>query len=230
MVMWANGRANMRVVNPAPVRVQAAEAIRSEIIGGKLPAGSRLIERELSESLGVSRNTVREALRQLEAEGFLEIRPNRGPVVAILAPEAAMQLYEVREALECMAVKLFTVRATDDQLNRLLQAFTHFANAVEAGDTPEIVSAKDDFYDLLYAGGKNEQLHAQARSMYGRLATLRLQSLSSPGRPAASLTEMRQVLQAMQSRDAERAAELWREHIHLAANAALRSILAAERA
>lgn len=213
----------------APVRVQAADAIRRDIISGTLPAGARLIERELTERLDVSRNTIREALRQLEAEGFLELRPHKGPIVTVLAPEAAAELFEVRQALECMAVERFTVRASDEVLDELLAAFEEFAAAVEHGDTVVIVSAKDAFYDLLYAGAGNRELHAHARSMYARLAGLRLQSLSAPGRPAESLVEMRQVLQTMQARDAQRAAELWKEHIHQAAAAAMRALTASSR-
>ncbi|MCU1425331.1 MAG: GntR family transcriptional regulator [Microbacteriaceae bacterium] len=209
---------------PAPVRMQAVEAIRAEIISGRLPAGARLIERELTEALGVSRNTLREAYRQLEAEGFLEIRPHRGPTVAMLAPQAVADLYEVREAIECMAVNLFTLRATEEDLIALERAFEAFAAAVDHGDTVSIITTKDAFYDLLYAGTGNRELHAQARTMYGRLAGLRLKSLSQPGRPGESLFEIRQVLHTMHARDAERAAELWREHIRHAASAALKTM------
>lgn len=214
------------VYQQASVRVQVADAIRQDIVAGRLPGGARLIERELTERLDVSRNTVREALRQLEAEGFLEIRPHKGPIVSTLAPEAAIDLYEVREALECLAIERFTVRASDHQLTALIAAFEKFAEAVENGDTVAIVSAKDAFYDLLYAGTGNGELHSHARSMYARLAGLRLQSLSAPGRPAESLVEMRQVLQTMQARDSERAAQLWKEHIHQAAAAAVRTMRA----
>lgn len=215
----------MRVVHtPAPVRIQAVEAIRDEIISGRLPAGARLIERDLTERLGVSRNTLREAYRQLEAEGFLDIRPHRGPVVASLEPTRAMELYEVREAIECMAVKLFTLRASQAQVTELEQAFTAFADAVRHADVANIVAVKDLFYDRLYAGAGNKELHAQARTMYGRLAGLRLQSLSSAGRPAESLTEIRQVIDTIASRDAVGAEELWREHIHHAASAALNAL------
>lgn len=218
----------MRVTHlPAPIRTQTVEAIRTEIISGRMPPGARLVERELTEALGVSRNTLREAYRQLEAEGFLEIRPHRGPTVATLDPQAAADLYEVREALECMAVNLFTLRAPEEDLTALEGAFEEYAAAVEQVDTQLIIRTKDLFYDLLYEGTGNRELHAQARTMYGRLAGLRLKSLSRPGRPGESLFEMRQVLQTMHARDGERAAELWREHIRNASDAALKSMLAA---
>ena len=100
----------------APVRAQAVEAIRAEIISGVLSPGQKLVERELCERLDVSRNTLREACRQLEAEGFLVIPPHKGPTVARLTDEEARAVYEVREALECFAVRLFVERASDEQL------------------------------------------------------------------------------------------------------------------
>lgn len=219
----------MKVVHqPAPMRIQAADAIRNEIVTGRLLPGARLIERELTEATGVSRNTLREALRQLEAEGFLEIRPHRGPIVAILSPQSAADLYEVREALECMAVRLFTLRASDSVLEGLQRDYESFAVAVEADDTSNVVSVKDAFYDRLYAGTGNAELHAQARTLYGRIASLRIRSLSTPGRPGESLLEMRQVIETMKARDADGAADLWREHIHHAAHAALRALKASQ--
>jgi DNA-binding GntR family transcriptional regulator len=216
----------MQVVHEpgGPVRLQAVEAIRQDIIAGRMPPGYRLIERELCERLGLSRNTLREAYRQLEAEGFLEIRPHRGPVVASMERDRVMDLYEVREALETLAVRLFTVRATREQFEALELAFERFSAAVVGGDVSLVVSAKDEFYDSLYAGSGNEELHAQARMMFGRLAGLRLRSLSTPGRPHESLAEMRQVIMTMKSNDAEGAAELWAEHVHNAASAALNSL------
>ena len=65
----------------APVRKKVAEMLRNAIVSGQLPGGRRLIERDLCEALGVSRPSVREALRELEMEGFVESIPNRGPVV-----------------------------------------------------------------------------------------------------------------------------------------------------
>ncbi|WP_236791794.1 GntR family transcriptional regulator [Amycolatopsis sp. GM8] len=205
----------------APVRLQAVEAIRAEIISGALVPGQRLVERELCERLDVSRNTIREACRQLEAEGFLVIPPHKGPVVARLTDDEARAIYEVREALECFAVRLFVERASDDVVARLEAVLAKLRAAHESGRVTRMLSSKNQFYDVLYSGAGNEILHAQARLLHGRLAQLRARSLSHDGRPGASIDEIAAVVARIAARDADGASALWREHIHNATATAL---------
>lgn len=199
------------------------EAIRADIISGVLAPGQRLVERELCEQLDVSRNTVREACRQLEAEGFLDIPPHKGPTVALMTDQEARAIYEVREALECFAVRLFVERGTDDDAAKLTEATRKVEAAHHAGDVSEMLTAKNHFYDVLYSGAGNEVLHNQARILHGRLAQLRSRSLSHGGRPQASIREIKDVVAKIIERDADTASALWREHIHNAAAIALRS-------
>ncbi|AII10622.1 MULTISPECIES: GntR family transcriptional regulator [Rhodococcus] len=205
----------------APVRAQAVEAIRDEIIRGNLAPGQRLIERELCEELDVSRNTIREACRQLEAEGFIEIPPHKGPVVATISDQDARDLYEFREALECLAVRLFVERATDAAVGELREACTALFAAHDSLDVAEMIEAKNRFYEILYAGTGNKIASAQAKLLNGRLAGLRARSLAHAGRPAHSRDEIKDVLLAIEARDSAGAAELWRQHIGNAARTAL---------
>lgn len=205
----------------APVRVQTVEAIRAEIVSGGLTPGQRLIERELCEQLGVSRNTLREACRQLEAEGFLVIRPHKGPIVARLNDRDARAVYEVREALECFAVRLFVERATDEDIARLQDATARLEEAHDAADVSAMLETKNEFYEVLYAGAGNDVLHNQARLLHGRLASLRARSLAHAGRPRASIEEINEVVAKIVERDANAASTLWRQHIHNAAATAL---------
>ncbi|MCV7355889.1 GntR family transcriptional regulator [Mycolicibacterium fluoranthenivorans] len=205
----------------APVRAQAVEAIRDEIIRGNLLPGQRLVERELCEQLDVSRNTIREACRQLEAEGFIEIPPHKGPVVSTISDRDARDLYEFREALECLAVRLFVERATQDAINDLHDSCTTLFAAHDSLDVAAMIDAKNHFYEIIYAGTENKVVGAQAKLLNGRLAGLRAQSLSQPGRPARSKNEIKDVLLAIEARDAAAAADLWRQHIGNAARTAL---------
>lgn len=205
----------------APVRAQAVEAIRADIISGALAPGQRLVERELCEQLDVSRNTLREACRQLEAEGFLVLPPHKGPTVARLTDEEARAIYEVREALECFAVRRFVERASDEQAAKLTEATSKVEAAHEAGEVSQMLEAKNHFYDVLYSGAGNEILHNQAQLLHGRLAQLRSRSLSHDGRPRASIEEIKQVVAKINERDADAASALWRQHIHNAAATAL---------
>ena len=94
-----------------PLRKQAEESLRKAILSGRYDAGERLKERQLMESLGVSRTLLREALRQIEAEGLVTLVPNRGPVVSVLSYEDAEEIYEVRGILESQACIGFVLRA-----------------------------------------------------------------------------------------------------------------------
>ncbi|TVT51589.1 GntR family transcriptional regulator [Amycolatopsis rhizosphaerae] len=207
----------------APVRAQAVEAIRAEIVNGALKPGQRLVERELCERLDVSRNTVREACRQLEAEGFLVIPPHKGPIVARLSEEEARAIYEVREALECFAVRLFVERASDEMVAKLRDAVAKLGAAHDSGRVSRMLTAKNRFYDVLYSGAGNDVLHQQARLLHGRLAQLRARSLTHQGRPRASIEEIEEVVGRIAARDADTASALWRKHIHNAAATALAS-------
>ena len=89
----------------APLRQQVVEALRLAIIDGRLAPGARLIERELTEMLRVSRTVIREALRQLESEGLIAIVPNKGPVVRALTLAEAKDLYQIRAVLEGLAAR-----------------------------------------------------------------------------------------------------------------------------
>jgi DNA-binding GntR family transcriptional regulator len=213
------------VLAPIPrlssLRSMAVEAIRAEIISGRLAPGARLIERELCEQLDVSRNTIREAYRQLEAEGFIVVVPHRGPTVSEMSEREARGLYEVREALEGLAVRLFVERASAADRAALDRAVDALREAHAGGDVAEMLARKAEFYEVLYRGADNEVLHAQTRLLGSRLARLRGQSLSNPGRPAQSMAEIEGVLERVDAGDAEGASALWREHIRAAARSAI---------
>jgi DNA-binding GntR family transcriptional regulator len=209
------------------LRSQAVEAIRAEIISGHLAPGQRLIERALCEQLDVSRNTLREAYRQLEAEGFIVVVPHRGPTVADMTDREARSLYEVREALEGLAIRLFVERASAAELDALRDAVDALREAYAGGDAPLMLERKTAFYDVVYRGADNDVLHSQARLLGSRLARLRGRSLSRPGRPQASLAEIEGVLALVIARDSEGASAGWRDHIRNAAASALGDAISA---
>ena len=91
---------------PAPIRSRVLDNLRQAILERELVPGQRLIERELVELTGVSRTSIREALRELAAEGLVTTIPNKGTVVAEVTAEEARQLYQVRSALEALAGRL----------------------------------------------------------------------------------------------------------------------------
>ena len=144
----------------APVRHQVAEVLRTAITSGRFAPGQRLVEKDLCELTGVSRASVREALRQLESEGLIETLPNRGPSVSRLSPQDAVSIYQVRGALEALAAQLFAAQASDAKVAELEAAVQVLEQAYKARDVDRIVDAKRRFYAVLHLGGIRSPLDA----------------------------------------------------------------------
>lgn len=212
----------MRVVRvAAPLRQQVAEIVREAIAGGRLQAGSRLVERDLCEMTGVSRTLVREVLRQLEAEGLVEVIPNKGPIVARISARQAREVFQLRAELEGLASQLFAELATDAQLQALKEAFEGLRAAYARRDPPGMLAAKSRFYDCLVEGSGNETLGSVLRQLQVRATVLRATSLSQPGRTAASEREIALLMEAIERRDGEAARRASVDHIRRAADAAM---------
>jgi DNA-binding GntR family transcriptional regulator len=206
----------------APLREQVIAALRQAILDFNLKPGQRLVERELIEQLGVSRTTIREALRELTSEGLVTVVPQKGAVVATPTLDDAIDLYEVRAALESLVVQRFVERATDSQVERLQAAVERFHDeTIRTTDIRQILAAKDLFYVVLIEGAASSALQQLLEGIQARVQVLRATSLSEEGRTFAAVRELRAVAEAIAARDATLAARLTAEHIRAAAETAL---------
>jgi GntR family transcriptional regulator, trigonelline degradation regulator len=216
---------NMRILAvAAPLRQQVVDKIRSAIIAGDFHPGQRLVERDLCELLGVSRPPVREALRQLDAEGFVHTVPNRGPIVTELDFSSVRSLYEVRAVLEAQAAKLFSERASDGEMQALIEATAEIERVYRNGTTDARLAAKNRFYEIVIAGSRNEILPAMFRTINDRVNLLRRMSMSSDERLPQSLAEIKAIVDAITKRNSSKAFELSIAHVAAASDAALRSL------
>lgn len=202
----------------APLREQVTNAVRQAILDAKLQPGQRLVERELVEGLGVSRATVREALRELEVEGLIVTIPQKGAVVRTLSRSEAADLYEVRAGLESLIVRRFVERASADDTRQLREAFDAFAD-VSASDAEvsEVLTTKDEFYRVLIGGARSDVMKQLLEGIQGKVRVLRASSLSQEGRRTAAVAELRAVVESVEAGDAERAAALCADHVRSAA-------------
>ena len=202
----------------APLRAQAVDTLRRAILSLSLKEGDRLIERELIDRLAVSRTTVREALRELEAEGLVEVIPQRGSVVATISESDADDLYAARTALEALVVRRFIERADDSAVQDLVDAVEEYAAvATDDRDVVDMLQTKDRFYEALRRGADSPALWQVLSGLQARVRFLRARSLSVPGRPAASAEELRTLAAAIRDRDADLAADLCSSHVRAAA-------------
>lgn len=205
-----------------PVREQVLVALRTAILDFKLKPGQRLVERELIEQLGVSRTSIREALRELAAEGLVTVVPQRGAIVSTPTRTDAIDLYEVRAALESLVVQRFVERANDSQVERLQAAVERFHDAtIRTTDIREVLATKDLVYHVLIEGAASSALQQLLEGIQARVRVLRATSLSEAGRMAIAVDELRGIAVAVKNRDAELACRLTTEHIRSAARTAL---------
>ena len=206
---------------PVTLRHMVEEKLRAAIAAGVFKPGQRLVERELCELIGVGRTSVREALRQLEAEGLVETVPHRGPAVRSISVDEARQLYDVRALLEGYAARAFAENPRPELLERLRRSIEELRQAVRKKDHRALVNSKTGFYDILMEGGGNLFIREVLTGLHNRINMLRFTSMTQPGRLRQSLQEVRAIYDAIASGDADAAEAASRRHIEAAAVVAL---------
>lgn len=149
------------------------EWVRKRVIDGTLKPGSRVREREVAEELGVSRIPIREAFPRLEAEGFLRTLPRRGALVAPMAREDVIELFNVRASLEVLAAGLAAQRCADGVSGEpLITALEAAERAVESGSGWQIATATTDFHEVILDIAGNTLLQSLMRPVQGRVLRL----------------------------------------------------------
>src|SRR5512135_1920949 len=216
-------KSTLRIEDVPTVRAIVAQKLREAIMSGNLKPGQRLVERELCEMMGVSRPSIREALRALEADGLVNTVPHRGPVVSTISLEEARQLYAARAVLEGFAGRECArlhdpavVRRIGEALSRLKAAL-----ARPKPDMIAILEAKTDFYAALIGGCQNAFIERMLKPLHDRITLLRITSMSQPKRINKSLREVTAIWRAIQSGDADLAERCCVDHVKAAAVAAL---------
>lgn len=221
---------SLRVTSLPTLRQQVVDRLKEAIEIGQFPPGTRLIERDLCERLGVSRTSVREALRELEAAGLITTQPNKGPIVSVVTEEMARSIYDVRGVLEGLAARLFARNASADQMSALRASVDQLAAAYSEDPPVGVVNAKTEFYRILLEGAGNPIVADMLRAIHTRVSQLRATSLSNPARAKASLAEIRDFVAALADRNEEAAWHLCLHHVQNAAEAALEMLRATEAA
>lgn len=225
--MTTSAAAKPRIVQAtrhASLRSQVQEILRASILNGELEVGEHLIERELCEATGVSRPVLREAMAHLEARGLIERVPARGFVVATPSVERVPRIYEVRAALEGLAAQCFAERASDADVQALCESCERLLEALADGSRAAIREMTTRFYDILMDRCGNPEIRIALEPILDRVAFLRSQSVSMPGRRKKSAQEMRAIIEAITRRDSARAKQASVDHISNACDAALEQL------
>jgi DNA-binding GntR family transcriptional regulator len=209
----------MRVVQEAaPLRQEVVRLLRQDILDQRLLPGERLTESLLCSRYEVSRTVVREALRQLETENLITMRPHRGPIVTVLGEPEIRHIYEVRRSLEGLAGELFALHAADSMAAALLSHLAEMEDRLPSGDLPEREELKERFYDLLLTGAGNPVLASTLAGIHARIGIFRHYAFQDERRVQVTLQELRCItIAAARDRDPSAARRACEEHIRRAA-------------
>ncbi len=208
----------MSVIDPirrdaASLRERVTASIRNAILDGRLEPGQKLVERELCSALDISRTLLREVLPQLQAEGLIKSVAHKGPSVASIQADEVMEIYQVRLALESLAVREFTRNASDQQVLDLREQLSALKRPEAAANLRNLLLAKAGFYSVLLEGCGNRVINQTLKQLNNRMVLYKRLSLSVPGRLVETISELEALVTAIEARDPDRAAKLCDIHI-----------------
>jgi DNA-binding GntR family transcriptional regulator len=197
------------------LKTQVYEALR-ELIGHMDIYSSedpiRLDERILGEQLGVSRTPVREAISRLEQEGIVENIARRGAFVVRKSKEEILDIVDVWAALESMAARLATSRASDGEISRLRKNFTTFDGEDARAHIDEYSDTNIEFHQTIIKLGHSELITQMADQLFFHMRAIRASTIKDRDRVAQSVMDHTRIIEAIEERDAYHAEQLVRDH------------------
>ncbi|EPC5209936.1 GntR family transcriptional regulator [Acinetobacter baumannii] len=210
---------NLKIENPpVTLRELCLDKVRNAIITGYFPSGKRLVERTLCEELGVSRSVVREVIRYLEAEGLVEILPNKGPIVSLLNWDIASQIYEIRLLLEQSAVVDCTKNLDEKTSEKLKLLLEDLKAAFAADDINLIIATSTRLYETIFTTANHHIAWEVVQRLNGRISRLRAMTMKSTKREISGYQRIKNMCEAIYlHKDPKKAKQAVAEHIAEAA-------------
>ena len=197
-------------------------SVREAITEGYFEPGEKLDQDLVADELEVSRTPVREALKALESEGFVEIRPHRGVYIPKLSPQDIRFVYEIRILLETDAVRRAIPRIPDSVLAEMEELLKETKKQFEAGDRTAILKGDHRFHSTIVDNVENDLFREILESLAHRISQVRRVALVQPGpHLVESQNEHYDILRAMRQRDSETATEAMQTHLM---NSAIRMV------
>ncbi|MFI9560826.1 GntR family transcriptional regulator [Nonomuraea endophytica] len=204
------GQTAAKIPRPATLRESVIEAIQELIVSGQLKPGQHLVESELAELLGVSRQPVREALQQLSGEGWVDLFPGQGAFVHVPTLEEADQLLAVRTLLETESARLAAQNAGEDGVRQLRALCARGVAAVRSDDVDGAVATNSELHALVTALSGNRVLAELAAQVARRVRWYHTPVARRRG--MTSWEEHTALIDAIEAGDEATAAQIMREH------------------
>ncbi len=207
-----------------PLRDVVFNTLRQAILIGELKPGERLMEIHLADRLGVSRTPIREAIRKLEREGLVTVKPRRGAEVAQITEKSMNDVLEVRRALDALCAELACERITAEGLEALKDACDSFEQSVQTGDNKKIAQADVALHDIIVQATGNQRLIQLVNNLSEQMYRYRFEYIKDSSQHQRLVEEHRVIYQSLVRKDRETAAEAARIHIDNQKKAIIRQI------
>ena len=207
---------NLQPINTSlSLRDQAYAALKQAIIDADIYSHDeelRLDERQLSQSLGVSRTPIREAMTLLEQEGFLRTVPRRGIFIVRKTKKQIVEMIEMWAAIESMAARLATTNASDEEIASLRTMFDEFRHSTPAEHIDEYSDANIAFHQAIIRLSGSHLMGKTIENLFLHVRAIRRMTISQSDRAARSIVDHMRIIEALEKRDTELAERLVRQH------------------
>lgn len=201
------------VTDKYSLRGRVFHKLREDILNGKYEEHEELKEVTIGEEMGVSRTPVREAFRQLELEGLIQIIPNKGAYVTGITEKDVKDIYMIRSLLEGLCARLATEHITEEQLEELEENIYLAKFHAQKGHLEQLAELDNRFHEILYESCNSKMLEHQLRDFHQYVLRVRKKTLNSANRGPKSNEEHEGILEAIKAGDAALAEQLANKHM-----------------
>lgn len=209
----SNYDVKQEVTDKYSLRGRVFNKLREDILTGKYDDHEELKEVAIGEEMGVSRTPVREALRQLELEGLIQIIPNKGAYVTGITQKDVKDIYMIRSLLEGLAARWATEHITEEQLEEMEENVYLAKFHAQKGHLEQMAELDNRFHEILYEACESKILEHQLKDFHLYVLRVRKKTLSNANRGPKSNEEHEQILEAIKAKDADLAEKLANQHI-----------------
>lgn len=205
MTQYEKKEAREEMPDRYSLRGRVFHTLREDILSGRYRENEELREMAISEKLGVSRTPVREALRQLELEGLVNIIPNKGAYVTGITEKDVADIYAMRALLEGLCARWAAGHIDEKQLEALEENIYLSEFHAHKQHPQQLTELDDAFHEILYEACGSKILRHQLRDFHEYVKQMRRRSLSDSERGMEAVEEHKRIMEALQNRDADRA-------------------------
>lgn len=205
---------NFDIKNHKPLREMVYEELKMQILTGAIAPGTRMMEVELAQQIGVSRTPIREAIRKLEKEGLVIIKPRRGAYASQVSTEDMVEILEVRQNMEGLAAYFAASRMQPDQLTELKKISEKYDVAVSEGNMEDMIKGDTKFHRIIVESCNNKILVQMIEQLQELVLRFRYIYYDDFSRAENMPEEHKIILHAIESKDAEAAREAAELHIN----------------